>query len=87
MRGDTVSFKNLLLVGKYLHSVDCYHVIRGDGSNVPEIGVPLYDKKGKKLGVVADVFGPVARPYVLVKGAKAQEYYAQPRHLLGGKGV
>ena len=87
MRGDTVSFKNLLLVGKYLHSVDRYHVIRGDGTNVPKIGVPLYDKNGKKLGVVADVFGPVARPYVLVKGAKTQEYYAQHRHLLGGKGV
>jgi len=82
-----VKFKKLLLVGKYLHSVERYHVIRGDGTNVPKIGAYLYDRKGEKLGVVADVFGPVARPYVLVKGAKAQEYYTLPKHLLGGKGV
>ena len=87
MRGGSVNFKNLSLIGKYLHSVERYHVIRGNGSNVPKIGVPLFDQNGKKLGVVADVFGPVARPYVLVKGKKAQEYYARPRDLLGRKGV
>ena len=83
MRGWTVNFKNLLPVGEYLHTVGRYQVIRGDGVHVPKIGVPLYDQSGKKLGVVADVFGPVSRPYVLVKGSKAQEYFARERDLLG----
>ncbi len=87
MRSGTMRFKNLLSVGKYLHSVDRYHVARGDGKHVPKIGVSLFDASGKKLAVVADVFGPVSRPYILVKGAKAQEYFARDRDLLGRKGV
>lgn len=82
-----MSFKNLALVGKYLHSVGRYHVIRGSGEYVPKIGAPLYGRSGEKLGVVADVFGPVSRPYILVKGKNAQEYYARQRDLLGKKGV
>ncbi|MDN5358667.1 MAG: Gar1/Naf1 binding region [Candidatus Diapherotrites archaeon] len=87
MRSGTMTFKNLSPVGKYLHTVNRYHVIRGDGKNVPKIGAPLYSRDGKKLGVVADVFGPVSRPYVLVKGKKAQEYFARPSDLLGKTGV
>ena len=82
-----MSFKNFVIVGKYLHTVDRYQVVRGDGKCVPKIGAPLYSKDGKKAGFVADVFGPVSRPYVLVKGVKAQEYYARKRDLLGTKGV
>lgn len=87
MRSGAMSFKNLVLVGKYLHSVERYHVARGFGERVPRIGAPLYSEGGEKAGIVADVFGPVSRPYVLVKGKRAQEYYARSKDLLGTKGV
>lgn len=82
-----MSFKNFVMVGKYIHSVDRYHVVRGDGNCVPRIGAILHFKDGEKAGFVADVFGPVSRPYLLVKGKKAREYYARKKDILGVKGV
>lgn len=73
--------EDLVAVGRYLHSVDGYHVLRGDAKHVPRIGVAVYVKGGKKAGIVADVFGPVSSPYILVRGGKFKEYYAQRRRL------
>lgn len=87
MGSRTANLKNLASVGKYLHSVDRYHVLRGKSRSVPRIGAPLFNEMGEKIGFVADVFGPVTNPYVLVKGKKAREYYARPRELLGVKEV
>ena len=33
-----------------------------------QIGENVYDKRGKKVGRVFDIFGPVDRPYVAIKG-------------------
>lgn len=87
MKSRTASLKNLAAVGKYLHSVDRYHVLRGNSRRVPRIGAPLFRKTGEKVGFVADVFGPVTHPYVLVKGNKVQEYYTRPREILDLKEV
>lgn len=53
-------------LGKYLHTTrQGLAVLKL--RNVPPIGGNVVDEKGKLLGHVADVFGPVASPYASVK--------------------
>jgi rRNA processing protein Gar1 len=90
--GDTVrsgraSIKNLTLVAEFMHRVGQYVVARADPKAVPRIGAPVYDEKGRKMGIVSDVFGPVRAPMILVKGKRSDKYFARPSDLLGMKGV
>ncbi len=68
-------------IGAPLHRVQGYIILRVD--RVPRIGVPVYDGGGRKVGFVADVFGPVRRPYVAVKGKWADAYYVRRKDLWG----
>lgn len=48
------------------------HVIHGDRAIAkvkvaPKIGLKVFDMRGKPIGVVLDVFGPVKSPYIEVK--------------------
>ncbi len=72
------------LVAEFLHQVQRNVVARSIGPHAPRIGAPLFDERGRKVGIVADVFGPVSRPYILVKGGAAEKYYARERDLIGG---
>lgn len=37
---------------------------------VPRAGSQFCDEKGKKIGTVKEIFGPVKRPYVFVRESK-----------------
>ncbi len=36
----------------------------------PKMGQAIFDRNGKRIGNIIDVFGPVSHPYVRIKGAK-----------------
>ena len=71
-------------MAELLHTVQRSVVARALGPHAPRIGAPLFNEQGAKVGVVADVFGPVSRPYILVKGEAVEKYWARERDLLGG---
>ncbi len=72
------------LVARRLHKVQRYVVARATGPHAPRIGAPVFDERGRRVGVVVDVFGPVSRPYILVKGEDVPGYHARVRDLIGG---
>ncbi len=72
-------------VATYLHRVGKSIVARVvDPRWIPRIGAPLFDGRGKKVGVVADVIGNVKSPYIVVRGSEAEEYFTEKRFLLRG---
>ncbi len=83
MRERGRTFKNLVFVGEFMHSVGRYHVVKARPDAVPRIGAPVYDRYGRKLGIVTDVFGPVSSPYFAMRGNKAQQVYVSEGDLLG----
>ncbi len=83
MKGTGSTFKKLVFVGEYMHSVGRYIVAQGRADAVPRIGATVFDKYGRRLGVVTDVFGPVRSPFLTLKGNKAQQYFARGSDLLG----
>lgn len=83
MKGADNRFKRLVFVGEYMHSVGRYIVARGRSDAVPRIGAPVFDKYGRKLGIVTDVFGPVSAPYLALKANKSQQFFARTSDLLG----
>lgn len=36
---------------------------------VPKLGEPVMDRRKKRVGNIADIFGPVNAPYILIKPA------------------
>ncbi|MEM3402185.1 MAG: H/ACA ribonucleoprotein complex subunit GAR1 [Candidatus Hadarchaeales archaeon] len=38
-------------------------------SSAPKLGEPVLDRRKKRIGNVADIFGPVHSPYILIKPA------------------
>ncbi len=53
-------------LGKYLHTTpQSLAILRL--KIVPSIGEGVFDEKGRQIGQVADVFGPVAAPYGSIK--------------------
>jgi len=77
------NFKKLVFVGEYMHSVGRYIVAQGNPDVVPRIGAPVFDKYGRKLGVVTDVFGPVRSPYLTLKANRSQQFFVRSSDLLG----
>ncbi|MFN4133474.1 MAG: H/ACA ribonucleoprotein complex subunit GAR1 [Candidatus Hadarchaeales archaeon] len=53
--------------GKILHSSDRGLVARC--FSAPKLGEPIMDKKKRRIGNIADIFGPVSSPYILIKPA------------------
>ena len=49
-----------------------------DSGGEARIGAPVHDAKGKKIGIVFDVFGPTANPFIAVKPS-----IEAPERLLG----
>ena len=52
---------------------------------IPRIGSPLFDRKGKKVGVVTDIIGNVKKPYLVARGAVVEEYYTKEKFLMRGE--
>ena len=62
-RGERESLKNL---GKYIHTTSQgLAIIKLE--NMAAIGTAVVDEKGRQIGQVADVFGPITSPYGSVK--------------------
>ena len=49
-----------------------------DSSGVARIGETVQDAKGKKIGIVFDVFGPTTNPFIAIKSS-----IETPERLLG----
>lgn len=72
-------------VASYLHRVGKTIVAKVEDPRwIPRIGAPLFDKKGRKVGVVADVIGNVKSPYLVIRGREVDEYFTDKRFLLRG---
>ena len=54
-------------MGKGLHATIRGLVVRVD--RAPKIGQAAFDSKGKRVGNIFDIFGPVKSPYVVIKPA------------------
>lgn len=54
-------------VGKLLHVTPSGGIGRFEVE--PKMGQPVFDKDGKRIGNIIDIFGPVERPYVKIKPA------------------
>ena len=73
-------------VGEFLHTVGKTVVARiVDPTRIPRIGAPLFDEKGKKVGIVADIIGNVKKPYLVVKGAVVRAYFTKEKFLIRGE--
>ena len=61
--------------------------------NIPDIGNPVFDSAGNKIGTVKRIFGPVDKPFITVavgsaavsKGLKGKELYTAKRRAQNGK--
>ncbi|MEM0349577.1 MAG: Gar1/Naf1 family protein [Candidatus Caldarchaeum sp.] len=65
------TLRRLKLLGEVLHSRRDYLVIRA--YTVPRLGDKVYNGKGREVGYVSNIFGPVSSPYVAVKPAAEAE--------------
>lgn len=57
-------------LGTALHVVQNKLIVRRDGADPPKIGSVVVDRKSTKIGKVSDIFGPLERPYVIVRPAR-----------------
>ncbi|HWR24653.1 MAG TPA: Gar1/Naf1 family protein [Methanosarcina sp.] len=55
--------KNLIVIGDEIKSENVL-------GNVPKLNSIVMDKALNRIGLIVSVFGPVTRPYFLVKGFK-----------------
>jgi len=65
-------------LGKVLHVSSSKRLVIVAEANIP-IGTQVFDSKLKVVGSVADIFGPVKKPYVTVKPSvdKPEQYVGQ----------
>ncbi|MHA1511538.1 MAG: H/ACA ribonucleoprotein complex subunit GAR1 [Promethearchaeota archaeon] len=64
--------KAVMNIGKILGKSHSNHlIIRAStwesDKKIPEIGEPVYTSEKKRIGNIADIFGPVTKPFVSVK--------------------
>lgn len=76
-------------LGKYLHTTpQGLAILRL--KIIPSIGEGVLDEKGRQIGQVADVFGPVASPYGSIKLSSGTSQLQLPEgtelYLAEGKG-
>ncbi len=79
---------DLIPIATPLHRVDRYIVARmlSVEKGVPRIGARLLDADGRQVAIVTDVFGPVSKPYLSLRGRWVDKYYVRPRDLLKNVG-
>jgi len=55
-------------LGKILHASKSRSlIVKLEKPNPPKLGSKVFDEKLKEIGVVTDVFGPSASPYISIK--------------------
>ena len=55
-------------LGYFLHKAPSGKlIVKMAGRKVPRLGSRVVDSKGRFIGIVVDVIGPVRSPYVVVK--------------------
>ena len=60
--------KAVMNIGKILGKSHSNHlIIRASDKKIPEIGEPVYTLEKKRIGNIADIFGPVAKPFLSIK--------------------
>ncbi|MEM0217244.1 MAG: Gar1/Naf1 family protein [Candidatus Nezhaarchaeales archaeon] len=58
----------ITLLGSVLHkSKSNKFVVKSSSKITPKIGDLVYDDKGRIVGSIYDVIGPVSSPYILIK--------------------
>ena len=64
--------------GLHISSVSGNLILKSE-KNV-RMGEAIFDEKGRKIGVVFDIFGPVASPFIAVKPtvASPERYVGEP---------
>ena len=62
----------LRALGRVLHVASRGLVARAD--QIPKLGQMVFDSKGKQIGSIFDIFGPVKSPYVVIKPASGFSY-------------
>ena len=73
-------------LGNVLHYVRTGHLVvemESDGGRLPPLGAGVETEDGRRVGVLADVIGPVERPYAVVKVDR--ELGVEPESLAGVK--
>ena len=68
-------------VGTVSRTAQGLALVRWEGAESPEIGLPVVDESLSTVGRVVDVFGPVDRPYLAVSPNAS----VRPADLLGEK--
>lgn len=60
-----------IMIGHILHKVPTGHlIVRMEPlRRPPKLGVKVVDKTGKEVGVLADIIGPVEKPFAVIKPA------------------
>ncbi len=57
-------------LGTALHVVQNKLIVRRDGADLPKIGSVVVDRKSSKIGKVSDIFGPLKRPYIIIRPSR-----------------
>ncbi len=60
-------------VGRGLHVVEGVVVVKAERK--VDIGTPLFDRRGRKVGTVVDIIGRTDSPFLVVKGKLVDVYY------------
>jgi rRNA processing protein Gar1 len=77
-------------IGKILGKSHSNHlIIRAStwetDKKIPEIGEPVYTSEKKRIGNIADIFGPVTKPFVSVKMIRSLDSHNE--EILNNRGM
>jgi rRNA processing protein Gar1 len=77
-------------IGKILGKSHSNHlIIRAftweSDKKIPEIGEPVYTSEKKRIGNIADIFGPVSKPFVSVKMVRSLD--SKNEEILNNRGM
>ena len=77
-------------IGKILGKSHSNHlIIRAStwesDKKIPEIGEPVYTSEKKRIGNIADIFGPVTKPFVSVKMVRSLDSHNEK--ILNNRGM
>lgn len=68
---------SLIPLGRFMHAVAKYIVCEAEESlargKLPPLGTPVYTKDARRVGVLADIIGPVNKPFIIVKAEASPE--------------